>query len=778
MSAASASETPPAPRPAWTLARWLAFFGLLAALAWALMALSASDLGRGALFLGLGVACLLAVGVGLAQPLRAVHWREYWQMLRAWRGWPVLARLAQWSGLACLALSAYLLRPFALPDASGGAQAFGLGLLLIGLGGSAWPSRAQAVERLPAAQDVQPRWRPIWLGLTLILLPLQGQVVPLEATAWPWFEALYRLPYHLQWLMLLGGAGLIAYGLGGRWPALRLRMWGGSYAAGWWVLPAILGLALGLRLFALGDWITRWLDEVLYAQAVVRLWYDNPTSVLYPFSTVTSFSWLYPYIQSFSAGLLGGLAGLRIISALFGVGQVAASYLLARALWPQERRLAWLSALFMATFPLHLHFSRIGIANIADPVWGTLALAGLVYGLRYGNKRAYVLGGLALGLTQYFYEGGRLFYLPFVALFLGWLWLMSWPTRQARPGRRHVLAWLGAALALVVPLYYVWTAQGAPLVPRYQATSAYVWRPTNYDDPVPTNVIPFWDSYRQRLELPARAFVQVNDSSWFYGGETAIVLIGLVPLFLLGLARAFWAMHKPLGGLIVWGLLGTVAGIALISDLFSYPRYLVALPFVVLALGWGALSLAQAAESLLGGRGGRVILASLVLAACTYQAGYYFFVHMPNFYRDKHYNIRDERGRLYQDTEDAMLRAVTTVPPLTQVHIISRDLVWDINAETFVRYFREGDGIHIQHVFPNSFDEEYLDGLSKYVPQAFFLEPHDARSLALLRRRFVIDPAQDGLSSPYPIPPERQMLYFFAPPFASLGEEDGVTIGE
>ncbi|MCS6835688.1 MAG: hypothetical protein NZ750_06705 [Anaerolineae bacterium] len=778
MSAPSNVSTPPTARSAWTLTRWLAFFGLLTVLTWALLALSsASDESRGVLFLSLALACLLAVTLGVARPLRRIAWPQVWRAVRTWGGWIVIARLAQWGGIGCMALSAYLLRPFGLPDANSGALAFAIGLLLIGLSRPVWPSPSQRVERLTAAQEDKPRWRPVWAGLALIMLAIQGQVIPLEATIWPWFEALYRMSPHLQWLFLLGGAALIAYGLGGRWPIPTVRLWGGAYAAGWWVLPTILGLALGLRLFALGDWVTRWLDEVLYARAVAQLWYDNPISVLYPFSTVTSFSWLYPYIQSFSAALLGGLAGLRIISALFGVAQVAAIYLLARVLWPNERRLAWLSALFMATFPLHLHFSRIGIANIADPVWGTLALAGVIYGLRRSSRRAYILGGLALGLTQYFYEGGRLFYLPFVALFLGWLWLMSWPTRQARPRGRHILAWAGATLALALPLYYVWTAQGAPLVPRYQATSAYVWRPVSYDDPMPTNVIPFWESYRQRLELPARTFIQINDSSWFYGGQTAIVLAALVPLFLIGLGRAFWAIHTPPGGLIIWGMLGTVAGIALISDLFAYPRYLVALPFVVMALAWGALSLAQALHKLLK-RGERLALACLVVLSCAYQASYYFFIHMPNFYRDRHYNIRDERGRLYLDTEDALLRAVTTVPNLTQVHIVSRDLIWDINAETFVRYFREGDGVRIQHVFPQDFTAEYLRKLSKYVPQAFFLEPHDARAIALLRRHFVIDPAQDGLGSSYSVPPERQMLYFFAPPFASLGEEDGVRIGQ
>src|SRR5690606_27829994 len=112
------------------------------------------------------------------------------------------------------------------------------------------------------------------------------------------------------------------------------------------------------------------------------------------------------------------LTGLRIFSAVFGTLTVPALYLLARELF--DRRTALLAALLLATFPPHIHFSRLGLNNIADPLFGVLALAFLVRGLKRGGLRDYALSGVMLGLTQYFYEGGKLLY---PLLFGAWLLL-------------------------------------------------------------------------------------------------------------------------------------------------------------------------------------------------------------------------------------------------------------------------------------------------------------------------------------------------------------------
>ena len=181
-------------------------------------------------------------------------------------------------------------------------------------------------------------------------------------------------------------------------------------------------MALVLRLWNLEDWIRRFLDELHYGNAVARIEADPSRKFAQPFSNLTAFSWLFPYIQVWTTQLFQpSMTALRIVAVGFGVAQVLAIYTLGT--WLIDRKVGLMSALLLATFPIHLHFSRIGIANIADPLWGILAIAFLVRGFQSQKQRDFVVAGLCLGLTQYFYEGGRLFYVPFVVCWLAWLML-------------------------------------------------------------------------------------------------------------------------------------------------------------------------------------------------------------------------------------------------------------------------------------------------------------------------------------------------------------------
>ena len=123
-------------------------------------------------------------------------------------------------------------------------------------------------------------------------------------------------------------------------------------------------------------------------------------------------------MQAWGVGLLGrNLEGLRILSVIVGTLGIPALYFLAKELF--DRKTALLAALMPGRFPPHIQFSRIALNNIVDPLFGTLALAFLVRGLKYNRPLDYALSGAALGLTQYFYEGGRLLFPALILLIAG-----------------------------------------------------------------------------------------------------------------------------------------------------------------------------------------------------------------------------------------------------------------------------------------------------------------------------------------------------------------------
>ncbi|MCA9951060.1 MAG: glycosyltransferase family 39 protein [Anaerolineales bacterium] len=128
-----------------------------------------------------------------------------------------------------------------------------------------------------------------------------------------------------------------------------------------------------------------------------------------------SFPAFYFGIQSLSIALFGqSIEALRLTSALAGALTVVAVYWLGRVLF--GRLTGVLAAIYLAVSHYHIHMSRIGLNNVWDSLFGTVALLGLWDGWQNGRRLSFVLCGLALGLGQYFYASMRL--LP--VMFLIW----------------------------------------------------------------------------------------------------------------------------------------------------------------------------------------------------------------------------------------------------------------------------------------------------------------------------------------------------------------------
>jgi 4-amino-4-deoxy-L-arabinose transferase-like glycosyltransferase len=126
---------------------------------------------------------------------------------------------------------------------------------------------------------------------------------------------------------------------------------------------------------------------------------------------------------------------LRLSSALAGILNVAALYLLARALF-RSWRTAALAAFVLAILYWHINFSRLGMEPILTPLMLTLSFGFLWRALERGEGREargkanqpsramrhspldFALAGLFLAATQYTYKAA-LFVPPLVVAFLG-----------------------------------------------------------------------------------------------------------------------------------------------------------------------------------------------------------------------------------------------------------------------------------------------------------------------------------------------------------------------
>ncbi len=571
-------------------------------------------------------------------------------------------------------------------------------------------------------------WRAAGTGILLlaVLMEINGQVFHLAA--------LEKVPSHLQFVLLVAGIGLVVRGFGG--PRARSGL-----AVDRRELLLVGGLtlaALVVRFWQLDSGVRIFVDELNFTTALRTFWYDGNIKLLQPFSGMIAFPWLFPYLQADVVAVLGrSFAGMRGASAIMGALTVPALYLLARELF--DRRTAVLAALLLITFPPHVHFSRLGLNNIADPLFGTLALAFVARGLRSGQRLDFALGGAMLGLTQYFYDAGRLVYPP---LLLGWgvLVMLIW---RRRANWRGLLLVALVALIVATPVYYTLVASGRPLSARMDIVGlndAYVNRLTRTGTPV--------EAYFYHLAEAVLIYFSLPDGSGFYGGNTPLVL-GFAAIFLfLGGLHALRRLRMPgMLLLLMWLAVTSLGNSVLIASMHA-TRFVIVFPALVLLVAVGARYTLPLLLPPRWERPAQWLTVAVVLAVVANQAGYYFGTHVDAFRR---------RVRGAMDGHDAVLRAAQFRPG-TRAYLISDDVFGGIYARGMLAYF--ADGIYIDTIAPADLAAQI--GLFPHDSDyAFFVEPGDWASVDTIRQHFILMQPE---GSPYTdVPPEKMMLMFYSP---------------
>ena len=450
----------------------------------------------------------------------------------------------------------------------------------IALGAVLWLRREWGIPAMASSReagtDGRVRILPLILGIALLAL------LGLRSAQWMLpVEAQVMIPMHVQVLLLVCGAALLVVGAGGlrRADLASWRVAVKTHRGEILLVLAIMLLALAPRLYQLGDAVRAFMDEGPFLNGLVTM-RDNPAiPMLAPLHSIGSFTRLFSYTQLVLSDIFGSsLAVFRLAGVLFGVLTVGATYGLARLLF--DRRTAWVAGVLLATFPPHIHMSRIGINNVADPLFGVLALVFFVLGLRTRRRLYTVLVGVMLGFLPYFYEGGELLYPPLLLL---WAGILAF-NRDTRPSLRGIGWMLLAALVLALPVYYTSISYDLPLFTRLDEASAG----GNYFLKLlmsPNGMAQVSDYLRERLLPPLLHYVHAPDPSLFYSGQTALILPPLVVLFLLGLAHA---LRRRSGLLLVLWVLATVLGNSLIFFNNWTARFVVVMPAIAIlcAVGW------------------------------------------------------------------------------------------------------------------------------------------------------------------------------------------------
>jgi 4-amino-4-deoxy-L-arabinose transferase-like glycosyltransferase len=395
-------------------------------------------------------------------------------------------------------------------------------------------------------------------------------------------------------------------------------------------VAGVTALALILRVTALESIpFTVGGDEAWHGQLARRVLsgqLQNPFNMGY-MSMPTMFYWPL----SWSLWLVGdSVSGLRLPAALVGTATIPVLYLFARRLW--GRRVAFLSAAFLATYDYHIHYSRLGANNVWDPLFVVLTLWALDRGLTEADRtqqyRYCLLAGLMMGLSTFFYTGARL--LPLLAAtYVGFVWLR----------RRKEMEGLGPALVLLVLGFLV---AGGPML-SFAVAHPGEWNARLNQvgiiqsgwlarEPGLTGKSTLYILAEQFVRA-AGAFHVYPDRTVWYGADRPLLdpVSGGVAILGMAWAVAHWRERRQFL-VLLWFWAVIISGGMLTESPPSSQRLAMAIPAVALLVATGLEQTATLAWRLAGAARRRwqdVVLGLAVLALGASNVWFYFVEFTP-----------------------------------------------------------------------------------------------------------------------------------------------------
>ena len=428
------------------------------------------------------------------------------------------------------------------------------------------------------------------------------------------------LPLSVQHGLWWLGLVCVGYGFGGRWPQSVTRLA--------WMVAGVMLLGAIPRMVALDDGLRFLPDEAIFLNGIVSLEAVNGRArLIYPVSDYLVASWLVTLWQGAAVSIFGHTTmAARLISALVGTLWIAGVALLARelALLHSSKRadlIGLAAAVLMAGFAAQVHYSRLALYNIIDPLFGMVALGFLARAWRLNQASAYVWAGVALGAAQYFYEGGRLTWLPLV---IGWTLIQ----RRLRAG---VILTAITTMVIGTPAWFgVLAVLGSP-TPRLDTVGELSTQGATLSE---------------RLGDVLALIVWHGDPpySLYYGAS--LIGIVLLPCFVVGLGRTLFRWRTPAGSLLLLWLAGVI-GAAVVFEINTSARFVGVLPALLLICGVGLLGLI---------RWPRVLWAALIILSLG-QVWLYFGVTLPQMHVTRYATLA---SRATYDEYDAVIRAAAT----------------------------------------------------------------------------------------------------------------------
>jgi hypothetical protein len=338
-----------------------------------------------------------------------------------------------------------------------------------------------------------------------------------------------------------------------------------------------------------------------------------------------SFPGLYFFLEAVSIQLLGRtILAVRLSSVVIGALTVGALYLSARALF--GHRTGVIAAILLAVSPFHIFSSHIGLNNVWDALGYTVFAGAIWHAWRSGRWNAFLLAGLALGLSQYFYSTSQL--LLFLAL--GWMIAAFFLDRPRFT--KNIGGWIGmwiAAGVAVLPIAFFLIAR--PSAFSGHTLSRSIFNPGWLTYTMQATGASVWGVLWDQLLRGFGAFTFVPSASWFAPGapllrpvEAAFFLGGLILLALKPRDLRSWLL---LGWVGIFGIIGTLS-----EGTPTSQRYIGSAPVCALLVAFALVEIRSQLDGLIPflGKWAVALSIALVLFVAVDNLNFSFKDYFPN----------------------------------------------------------------------------------------------------------------------------------------------------
>jgi len=565
-------------------------------------------------------------------------------------------------------------------------------------------------------------------------------------------ETLWLHQTHPAIQMSFLGIGLLSliHGVGARILPRRFK-WQRHHT-----LLLVIILAGGvIRAWDLENTYHLFVDEFTFIRDIIML-QERTLPILIPNSAPNTD--VYSFFQLIFVELMGpSLTSMRIASAITAMGGLYVVYLFARQLF--TLRVALVSTVLFATMPVYIQFGRIGLNNIVDPIFGMLAFTYLIRAMRSGKLSDYAMAGVTLGLTHYFYEGGRLFFTAFVICWF--IWMMIFCRRDPLfrpPTRRQLSVFLFCLVMMMAPIYHTLWQYDHPWAQRLGATQDYEF---SFDDKV-EEFFEVGEVGEIGWALHRYVFREAYDN--FYQSEYAYVIPILAPFFLLGFGMMLWRIRTVRGSLLIWWLIGVAIGNSLIVDTLSAasPRYIVVYGALMVITAVGIVTIWQTLSARVNARRQKVIRWAFIAYigfVGAYQVHHYIFTVVPNFY-EKTYSRVLSTGRVRPAYDDMILRAAK-LPDNTSVQVFTKAIMPVTHLRDIPRFYnRHRDYFDVDFQQVRELDNSYFEALPRDMDYVFVFTRRDqAKVMDWIDNHFIVTRIE---GSHHDIPEKAEMLFAYA----------------